>query len=263
MNHPLPTAPVQSAAIQPLVGVSACLKLPDGRPAHTVGDKYLTPLVEVAGATPVILPALGEQLDRRALLRRLDGLVLTGSPSNVHPGRYGAAASAEAEPYDEARDATVLPLIREAVAAGVPLLAICRGFQEMNVAFGGTLTPALHQEPGRADHRRPDSADPDVQYGPRHSVTFAAGGLLARIAGQRTIQVNSLHRQGILALAPALEAEGRAPDGTVEAVAVRGAAAFAVGVQWHPEYRAADNDFSRRLYGAFGDAIRARAAMAG
>lgn len=244
---------------QPLVGVSACLKLPDGRPAHTVGDKYLAAVVECAGATPVILPALGERLDFATLLRRLDGLVLTGSPSNVHPGRYGQAPCAAAEPYDEARDATTLPLIREAVAAGVPLLAICRGFQEMNVAFGGTLTPALHEEPGRADHRRPASEDPDVQYGPRHRVTFAAGGVFERIAGQRVIQVNSLHRQGVLRLAEALDAEGTAPDGTVEAIAVRDAPALAVGVQWHPEYKAGGNDFSRRLYAAFGAAARARA----
>ena len=245
---------------QPLVGVTACLKSAEGRPIHTVGDKYLAAIVECAGATPVILPALGDRLDRAQLIRRLDGLVLTGSPSNVHPSRYGVAPSAAAEPYDEARDATTLPLIREATAAGLPLLAICRGFQEMNVAFGGSLTPALHDEPGRDDHRRPASDDADEQYGPRHPVTFAAGGVFERIAGRRTIQVNSLHRQGILRLAGDLDAEGTAPDGTVEAVAVRGAPALAVGVQWHPEYKASGNDFSRRLYAAFGAAARARAA---
>jgi len=244
---------------QPIVGVSACLKLPDGRPAHTVGDKYLAAVVECADAVPVILPALGERLDVAALVRRLDGLVLTGSPSNVHPSRYGLPPSAVAEPYDEARDDTTLPLIRDAAAAGLPLLAICRGFQEMNVAFGGSLTPALHDEPGRDDHRRPASDDADVQYGPRHPVTFAAGGVFERIAGQRRIQVNSLHRQGILRLAEALDAEGTAPDGTVETVAVRGAPALAVGVQWHPEYKASANDFSRRLYAAFGAAARTRA----
>ncbi len=245
---------------QALVGVSACLKSSDGRGVHTVGDKYLAAVVDCAGATPVILPALGDRSDRAAVIRRLDGLVLTGSPSNVHPTLYGATPSATAEPYDEARDATTLPLIRDAIAAGLPLLAICRGFQELNVALGGTLAPALHELPDRDDHRRPQSDDPDVQYGPKHSVVFVPGGLFAQIAGQNVIQVNSLHRQGILRLAETLSAEGTAPDGTVEAVAVRDAPALAVGVQWHPEYKASNNDFSRRLYAAFGDAARARAA---
>lgn len=244
----------------PLVGVSACLKTSDGRGVHSVGDKYLAAVVDCAGATPIILPALGERLDRSALLARLDGLVLTGSPSNVHPTQYGDTPSAVAEPYDEARDATTLPLIRDAIAAGVPLLAICRGFQELNVALGGTLSPAIHEIPGRRDHRRPKSDDPDVQYGPAHEVTLAPGGVFEQIAGQPVIQVNSLHRQGVLRLADRLSAEGTAPDGTVEAVAVKDATALAVGVQWHPEYKARGNDFSRRLYAAFGAAAKARAA---
>ncbi len=244
----------------PLVGVSACLKTSDGRGVHSVGDKYLAAVVDCAGATPIILPALGDRLHRAALLARLDGLVLTGSPSNVHPTHYGEVPSAVAEPYDEARDATTLPLIRDAIAAGVPLLAICRGFQELNVALGGTLSPAIHEIPGRRDHRRPKSDDPDVQYGPAHEVTLAPGGVFEKIAGQPVIQVNSLHRQGVLRLAERLSAEGTAPDGTVEAVAVKDAPALAVGVQWHPEYKAKGNDFSRRLYAAFGAAAMARAA---
>lgn len=247
-------------APMPIVGVSACVKTPDGRPWHMVGEKYLTAVTDVAGLTPLILPALGPRLDLAALVERLDGLVLTGSPSNVHPARYGEAPTPEAEPYDEARDATTLALIPAALEAGLPILAICRGFQELNVALGGTLHAEIHTLPGRDDHRRPQDGDPDVQYGPRHPVTFLRGGVFERIAGSRQIQVNSLHFQGIVTLAPRLVPEGIAPDGTVEAVSVEGARSLAVGVQWHPEYKAAENDFSRRLYAAFAEAAQARAA---
>lgn len=249
-----------ASARPPIVGVSACVKTPDGRPWHMVGEKYLTAVTDVAGALPLILPALGGRLDLAALVERLDGLVLTGSPSNVHPGRYGEAPSPAAEPYDEARDATILALIPLALEAGLPILAICRGFQELNVALGGTLHPEIHTLAGRDDHRRPQDNDPDVQYGPRHPVTFLAGGVFERIAGTRQVQVNSLHFQGVANLAPRLVPEGIAPDGTVEAVSVEDAKALAVGVQWHPEYKATENGFSRRLYGAFAEAARARAA---
>ena len=155
-----------------------------------------------------------------------------------------------------------LALIDLALARGLPLLAICRGFQELNVALGGTLHPALHQRPGSLDHRRPDSDDPDVQYGPAHAVRFVEGGEFRRRFDVDELRVNSLHRQGIDRLAPGLIAEGHAPDGTIEAVSVRDAAQFALGVQWHPEYRAAENPFSARLFDAFGRAAHGRAARA-
>jgi putative glutamine amidotransferase len=243
----------------PLIAVSACVKPVGAHPTHAVGEKYLTAITAGAGATPVIVPALGEALDVRALLGRVDGLVLTGSLSNVHPRRYGMEAHAAAEPYDEARDATTFPLILEALERRVPLLAICRGFQELNVALGGTLHAEVHAVPGRHDHRAPQEEDLDLRYGPRHAVSFVPGGAFERIAGSREVWVNSLHRQGIARLAPRLVAEGHAPDGTIEAVRVE-APGFALGVQWHPEYKAAANPFSMKLYGAFGEAARRRAA---
>ncbi len=251
---------VMSTEAAPLIAVPACLKPVGGHPTHTVGEKYLTAITLGAAGTPLIVPALGRALDIRELLRRVDGLALTGSLSNVHPTRYGAEPHVAAEPYDQARDATTLPLIQEALEMGVPLLAICRGFQELNVALGGTLHAEVHAVPGREDHRAPQVDDPDERYGPRHPVRFVPGGAFERIAGQSEVWVNSLHRQGIDRLAPDLLAEGLAPDGTIEAVRVEGAPAFALGVQWHPEYKAASNPFSLKLYRAFGDAARERMA---
>jgi putative glutamine amidotransferase len=245
----------------PLIAVSACLKTVGGHPIHSVGEKYLTAVSVGAGGTPMIVPALGADLDIAAILRRVDGLVLTGSLSNVHPSRYGAEPHPAAEPYDEARDATTFPLIEGALELGVPLLAICRGFQELNVALGGTLHAEVHAVPGREDHRAPQVEDLDERYGPRHPVRFVPGGAFEAIAGAGEVWVNSLHRQGIDTLAPRLAAEGHAPDGTVEAVRVTDAPAFALGVQWHPEYKAAANPFSMKLYRAFGEAARAYARM--
>jgi len=245
----------------PLVGISADCKLIDGSPFHAVGEKYLTAISDASHAVPLILPALGDRYDMVALLARLDGVFITGSPSNLHPRHYGEAPSAEHEPFDEARDALTLALIRECLARAIPLLAVCRGFQELNVLLGGSLHPAVHSLPGRLDHRRPDHDDPDVIYGPNHPVRFVEGGEFQRRFGLTEITVNSVHRQGIDRLAPGLVAEATAPDGTIEAVSVREARAFALAVQWHPEYKATERPFSRMLFGAFGEAVRARAAQ--
>lgn len=249
----------------PLVGVPACVRGVDGQPFHTVGDKYVRALAVSAGVAPLMVPSLGEDLvDLRRLVRSLDGLMMTGSPSNVHPSHYGQAATIEAEPFDVARDTTALALIRLALEEGVPLLAICRGYQELNVALGGSLHIRVHELPGRMDHRRPQHPELDVQYGPRHPVVLRAGGPLAAMAKAAGIEgplmVNSLHWQGLDRLADGLVVEATAEDGTPEAVSVAGAKAFAIGVQWHPEYKAWENPFSRRLFEAFGSAARARAA---
>lgn len=249
-----------STEAAPLIAVSACLRTLGGQPTHWVREKYLTAITLGAAGTPLIVPALGRALRIRELLRRVDGVALTGSLSNVHPTRYGAEPHAAAEPYDEARDATTLPLIQEALELGVPLLAICRGFQELNVALGGTLHAEVHAVLGRDDHRAPEVDDPDERYGPRHPVRFVPGGAFERIAGESEVWVNSLHRQAIDRLAPGLLAEGHALDGTIEAVRVAGARAFALGVQWHPEYKPQSNAFSLKLYRAFGDAARERLA---
>ncbi len=242
----------------PLIGVTADWKLLDGRPFHVVGDKYARAVSLAAGGIPLLIPALGPLHDPRDLFHHMDGLVLTGSPSNVHPSRYGTPPSKEAEPYDEERDATTMPLIRAALAADMPLLAICRGMQELNVALGGTLHARVHEVAGRDDHRKPNDDDPDVQYGPRHSIRLRPGGAFESILGQPEIQVNSLHWQAIDRLAEGLDVEAEAPDGTIEAVSVRGAR-FALGVQWHPEYKVQANALSVRLYEAFGAAVRERA----
>ncbi|MCC6420006.1 MAG: gamma-glutamyl-gamma-aminobutyrate hydrolase family protein [Gemmataceae bacterium] len=206
----------------------------------------------------MMIPNLGEFFDPAGLLAGLDGLLMTGSVSNVHPRHYGLPASPEAEPHDESRDAVTLPLIRAAIEQGVPLLCICRGFQELNVVLGGTLHARVHEVPGRIDHRSPNTGDHDVDYAARHAVRLVPDGQLRRILGRDEIQVNSLHWQGIDRLAEGLAAEGTAPDGTIEAVAVKDARAFALGVQWHPEFKAMANPDSVRLFKAFGEAVRAR-----
>lgn len=247
-------------APRPLIGLPACSKQIGDQIHHTIGDKYVRAVAEASEAVPLVFPALAGRSETASILDGLDGIVLTGSPSNVHPSRYGRAPSPEAEPYDEARDATTLPLIRAALAQGLPLLAICRGFQELNVALGGTLHARVHELPGRMDHRRPQHEDLDVQYGPRHSVRFLTGGAFEAIAGSAEIEINSLHWQAIDRPAEGLVVEGSAPDGTIEAVRVADARAFALGVQWHPEYKALENDFSTKLFKAFGAAARRRAA---
>lgn len=248
----------------PLVGVPACVRDVEGHPFHTVGDKYVRALAICAGAAPLMIPSLGDEVvDLRRLVRRLDGLMMTGSPSNVHPSHYGRTETPEAEPFDPARDSTSLALIRLALEEGVPLLAICRGFQELNVALGGTLHARVHELEGRMDHRRPQAPNPDVQYGPRHPVKLRAGGPVAALAAAAGIEgdlmVNSLHWQALDEIAEDLVIEAEAADSTPEAVSVKGAKGFALGVQWHPEYKAWENPFSRQLFEAFGAAARARA----
>jgi putative glutamine amidotransferase len=248
------------AANAPLVFLPACQSEKEGQVYHTIGDKYVRAVATAAGCLPVMLPSLGELYDADAVVQRADGIVLTGSPSNVHPTAYGDAEDPRAEPYDTWRDTVTLPLIRAALAAGCPLLAICRGMQELNVALGGTLHPRVHEIEGRRDHRRPQDPDLDVQYGEVHDATLTPGGILANLLGQERIRVNSLHWQGIADPAPDLRIEARADDGTVEAVSLPGARGFVLGVQWHPEYKPQGNRVSMAIFEAFAKAARARAA---
>ncbi len=245
--------------LRPLIGVPACSKQLDGHGFHAVGDKYARAVAVAADGLPMLIPAMPELVDIGDLVGRLDGLMLTGSPSNVHPEAYGRPADGKAEPHDRERDGITLPLIRSAIERGLPLLAICRGMQELNVALGGSLHPRIHEVAGRLDHRRPQHQSIDVQYGPRHSVSLASDGMLARLLDRSEIDVNSLHGQGIDRLAPALKVEATAPDGTVEAVSLPGAESFLLGVQWHPEYKVERDAISSRLFAAFGTAARARA----
>jgi putative glutamine amidotransferase len=224
-----------------------------------VGEKYIDAVASGARAMPVLIPALGANLDLPSLLDACDGLLLTGSASNVEPYHYGGPASEPGTLHDPNRDATTLPLIPRAIAAGLPVLAICRGFQEMNVAYGGTLCQRLHEVAGYQDHREDETAPLEVQYGPAHEVSLEPGGWLRDLAGGERLQVNSLHWQGIDRLGKDLKVEARAPDGVIEAFRVAEAPTFALGLQWHPEWQFAQNPFSSALFAAFGDASRARA----
>jgi putative glutamine amidotransferase len=228
-------------------------------PFHMVGEKYARAVMEAAGGAPLLIPALAEELRFDELLERLDGLLFTGSPSNVEPHRYQGPPSAPGTLHDPARDATTLPLIRKAVEAGVPVFGICRGFQEMNVAFGGTLHQKLHEVPGLIDHRDDETQPLEVQYGPAHDVTLEPGGVLRSLATSERVRVNSLHSQGIERLGGELAVEARAPDGVIEAFRVARSPSFAVAVQWHPEWQVMSNPFSRALFAAFGQAAAARA----
>ncbi len=224
-----------------------------------VGEKYIEAVSAGAGAVPALVPALGAATDWPRLLETFDGLLLTGSESNVEPYHYGGPASAPGTLHDSNRDATTLPLIPRAIAAGVPVLAICRGFQEMNVAYGGSLWQRVHEVDGYLDHRDDESLPLDEQYAPAHVINLEPGGLLRKIFGVKSLRVNSLHSQGVQRLGDALAVEARAPDGLIEAFRVANADTFAVGVQWHPEWKFQDDTYSRALFAAFGEAARQRA----
>lgn len=246
---------------QPLVAVSTDVRQLDNYTWHAAPVQYIKAALDVAEVFPVLVPSLGDALDLDSLLDAVDGVLVTGSKSNVHPDLYGGQAIEANGPYDRDRDATTLPLIRRAIERGVPLLAICRGIQEMNVALGGTLAAELQEREGALDHRAPESDRQDERFAIRQKVEIGAGGCLAGLFSSSEIMVNSIHRQGIDSVAPGLHVEAVAEDGTIEAVSVMDAPDFALGVQWHPEYWAASDADSARLFHAFGDAVRAHAAQ--
>jgi len=239
----------------PIVIVTSCNRMLGDHPFHIAGRKYVD-AVRLAGAMPLIAPPFADtELD--ALLDTADGVLLTGSVSNVHPSHFGETVHDPSLPLDPDRDAWTLPLVRKTLARGMPLFAICRGAQETNVALGGTLHQAVHEAPGHADHRAPQGQPAELQYAQRHPVDAVAGGLLERIVGRPRFEVNSVHGQGIRRLADGLRAEAFAPDGLVEAFTMPAAAGFNLGVQWHPEWKAAANPVSVALFQAFGTAVRA------
>jgi putative glutamine amidotransferase len=242
----------------PLIAIPCCRRVPDQHAFHMVGEKYILAGLEAAGCLPVLIPALGNRLDLADLVGRFDGLLLTGSPSNVEPHHYDGPEPPENNLTDPERDATTLPLIRAAVAAHLPVLGICRGHQELNVALGGSLHQEVHAVEGRMDHRSDKTGTADHKYRLVHPVSLTPGGLFERLAGTDRIEVNSLHGQGIDRPAPGLAIEAVAPDGQIEAVRLEGPD-FVVGVQWHPEWRALENAFSIKLFEAFGAACERRA----
>lgn len=240
----------------PVVLVSCDVKELDGYAWHAAPSTYLEALVQGAGAMPLLLPSMGPAIDLDAVLDRVDGVLLTGSRSNVHPTLYGAEASEKDGPFDNRRDTTTLPLIRRAIARALPVFAICRGLQELNVALGGTLVGEVQEMDGRRDHRAPEADSQDTRFALAHHVEIVPGGKLASVLGDARIDVNSLHRQAIGRLAPGLTIEATADDGTIEAVSIDGAASFALATQWHPEYWVGSDAASSRLFAAFGAALR-------
>jgi len=237
---------------KPVVLVPACNRMMGEHPFHVAGKKYID-AVRLAGCQPLIVPTAElDELD--TLLDMADGVLLTGSASNVHPSHFDEAVHDPELPLDVDRDAWTLPLVPRVVARGMPLFAICRGFQEANVALGGTLHQAVQEVPDHHDHRATKNASAEVQYGLAHEVIVQPGGVLARVLDEPRIRVNSVHGQGANRLAAGLRVEALAPDGLVEAFSVSDARGFNLCVQWHPEWQAASNPVSMRLLKAFGAA---------
>lgn len=250
---------------RPVVGVIGSAHLVENRfAAQRVGERNLRAVADVTGALPLMFAGAPDITDIDALLEAVDGILLTGARANVHPTRFGVEPHPRYEPYDEPRDALALTLVPACVERGVPLLGICRGFQEMNVAFGGSLHPEIRELPGRVNHRMPrlDNGEihPDqaVIYGDRHDVRLTPGGAFATLFGKEVIRVNSLHGQGILDAGARVVVEGVADDGTIEAIRIADAPGFALGVQWHAEYDPQANAINRALFQAFGEAVAKR-----
>jgi len=244
---------------KPLIAVPSDRRILDPHPSHVAGEKYLKALIDGAGGIPVIVPSMAGDIDIDEILDRVDGILLTGSYSNIEPHRYGGETTEKSGLFDPHRDAMTLPLALRALERGVPLLAVCRGHQELNVALGGTLHQNMADVPGYHDHLENKQDPLDKQYGPSHPVSLVDGGLLRQLAGSDSVMVNSLHAQGVDRLAGGVTVEAVADDGLVEAFRIDTAPGFNLSVQWHPEWRVTENQFSMAIFKAFGDACRARA----
>lgn len=242
----------------PVVGIIGnSYLINDEYPAHAGGVMNSEAIAHVAGALPLIVPSDPVLVDIEQLRATCDGFLFTGGRPNVHPEEYGEDETEAHGTFDRARDRLALPLMRDCVAAGQPVLAICRGFQEMNVAFGGSLHPEIRDLPGRSNHRMPPDGTLEEKFALRHDVTVSEGGPFQLIFGADVVRTNTLHGQGIKETGDRIVIDGHAPDGTPEAIYVDGAPGFALGVQWHPEYCAAEDPVSRPLFEAFGEALRA------
>ena len=247
---------------RPVVGVIGNTHVVENRfPAQLCGERNLRAVADVVGALPMMFAGTPEITDIGALLDAVDGVLLTGARANVHPSHFNTEPDPKHEPYDQRRDSVSLELAKACVARGVPMFGICRGLQEINVAFGGSLHPEIRELPGRMNHRMPRlengevHPDPLVIFADRHDVSLTPGGTFARLLGCETIRVNSLHGQGILEPGKRVVIEGVAEDGTIEAIRIAEASAFALGVQWHAEYDPQKNPINRKLFEAFGQAL--------
>ncbi|MFK5979040.1 MAG: gamma-glutamyl-gamma-aminobutyrate hydrolase family protein [Rhizobiaceae bacterium] len=247
---------------RPVVGVIGnAYNIEDRFMTQLVGEANLRAIADVTGSLPMMFAGSPEITDIGALLENVDGILLTGARANVHPTRYDTEPSSGYEPYDQSRDALALSLVEACVTQGVPIFGICRGFQEMNVALGGSLHPEIRDLPGRMNHRMPRlengeiHPDTEVVFADRHEVRLVPDGEFARILGSDLIRVNSLHGQGILNAGKRVIIEGQAEDGTAEAIRIAEASGFALGVQWHAEHDPQSNPINRALFQAFGDAL--------
>lgn len=244
---------------EPLIGVPCDRKQIGLHPFQAVGEKYIRALIDCAVGMPLLIPSLSPALNPESLLTRFDGILLTGSHSNIEPHHYSDEPSFAGNLHDPARDGTTLPLIHAAVRLKIPVLALCRGFQEVNVAFGGSLWQKVHEVPGFMDHREDSTQTLDLQYGAAHELSLTPGGLLAGIAGSEKVRVNSLHGQGIRRLGAGLTIEATAPDGLIEAIRLDSDATFLLAVQWHPEWHVLEDPFYLGIFQAFAGAVHARA----
>ena len=214
-------------------------------------------VADVARCLPLIVAPDPSVSDIGDLMDACDGFLFTGGRANVHPEEYGEDETPAHGTFDRERDRLTLPLIRALVERGQPFLGVCRGFQEVNVAMGGSLYPEIRELPGRMNHRMPPDGTIEEKFALRHEVTFTEGGPFARLMGDSKVRTNTLHGQGIKVPGPRVVIDGLAPDGTPEAIYVKDAPGFTLSVQWHPEYKAHEDAVSTKLFSAFGDAARA------
>ncbi len=239
---------------KPIIGIIADSVYKDNMRLSSTGKKYIEGLTSVTNVTPIIIPSQAG-LDITPYLELIDGLMLTGSLSNIHPSHYGQVPLEMHAPYDEIRDQTAFAFVHGCLANAIPMIGVCRGFQELTVALGSRLTPAVHEIDGRFDHRAPETLDRDIKHAPRHLVHFTKDGLFEKWTGKTSFKVNSLHRQAVDKLATCFQVEAVCEDGTIEGVSLKGAKAFTVGVQWHPEFKAQENLFAKAFFRAFEDGV--------
>jgi len=244
---------------RPIIALPSDRRVLDPHPSHVSGEKYLKAIIDGADGFPIIVPSMADDIGVDEILDRVDGITLTGSYSNIEPHHYGGEVAEASGYHDPHRDAMTMPLALRALERGVPLLAVCRGHQELNVALGGTLHQNVAEVAGYHNHLENKDDPLETQYGPSHPVSLMEGGLLRKLAGTDSIMVNSLHAQAIAKLADGVTVEAVADDGLIEAFSVDNAEAFNLSVQWHPEWQVTKNEFSMAIFKAFGDACRARA----
>lgn len=250
--------------MRPVVGIIGNMNLlNETYPVHAGGTMNSEAVAKVANCLPIIIPSDPRYVSVDELLQICDGFLLTGGRPNVHPSEYGESATPAHGAFDRCRDSITLPLVRACVERGQPFLGICRGFQEVNVAMGGTLYPEIRDLPGRMNHRMPPEGTIEEKFALRHPVKFTSGGVFARLMGADEVMTNSLHGQGIKTPGARVVVDGLAPDGTPEAIYIKDAPGFTLSVQWHPEYRAAEDPVSQPLFQAFGKAVADWAASGG